>query len=229
MKGYFQDIMIKTFYRNRLPHLVPIGATFFVTFRLADSLPLKVLTQIKKEYEFKIQQLYSEQPKNYQWLIQKTHKQFYAKFDNQLDRSLFGECHLKNPEIAKTVTDKLRELDGELYDLHAYCIMPNHVHLLIDTFQQLLEPDGTSKEEIPKDYIQLDMIMKRIKGSTARTANLQLNRSGTFWQKDSYDHFVRNEREWRNIVAYILNNPVKAKLVDNWNDWDYTYCKYQDV
>ncbi|MEZ5039582.1 MAG: hypothetical protein R2828_06810 [Saprospiraceae bacterium] len=78
-------------------------------------------------------------------------------------------------------------------------------------------------KDIPEDYFQLYQIMKLIKGSTANAANKYLGRKGTFWQKDSYDHYVRNERAFWNIVNYILQNPVKANLVKNWADFQFTY------
>jgi hypothetical protein len=66
--------------------------------------------------------------------------------------------------------------------------------------------------------------MKKVKGASAFYANQFLGKTGKpFWQKDSYDHYVRNEKEWQNIFWYILNNPVKAKLVDKWEDWEFSY------
>jgi len=217
---------MKTFYQNRLPHIAPIGATFFVTFRLGDALPQTVLRAIKAELEARKKALLREAPQCQKIRLYEAYKRFYAKYDRQLDHEPYGACYLKDPAIAEIVTDKLHEFDGKYYDLQAYCIMPNHVHLLIDTMKQLELPDYTTPDGIPKDYVQLDKIMQRIKGGTAYSANLALNRSGRFWQKDSYDHYVRNERERANIIAYILNNPVKARLVKNWQDWPFTFCKY---
>lgn len=216
--------MIKTFYKNRLPHLAPVGATFFVTFRLADSLPQTIVRAMRAAMENRKQAL-KQDKKNYKKQLYEEYKRYYAKYDHQLDNKPYGECYLRQPEIARIVADKIHEFDGVYYDLHCYCIMPNHVHMLIDTMQQLVLPDYTILNEIPEDYVQLHKIMKRIKGSSARLANLALGRSGTFWQKDSYDHFVRNEQEWRNIVVYILNNPVKAGLVSDWESWPFTYLK----
>ena len=65
--------------------------------------------------------------------------------------------------------------------------------------------------------------MRLLKGSTARMCNLELNRSGAFWAHESYDHFIRNEKELANVIAYILNNPVKAGLVDEWTDWKFSF------
>lgn len=116
-------------------------------------------------------------------------------------------------------------MDRQYYDLHAYCIMPNHVHILIDTKQQLEQINNDFIADIPEGYVQLDKIMQLIKGSIARYANLALGRTGKFWQRDSYDHYIRNEKEWQNILAYILNNPVKAGLVKDWENWPYTFYK----
>lgn len=130
---------------------------------------------------------------------------------------------LKKPAVAKIVSDKLHELDGNKYELIAYSIMPNHVHLLIDTTIQIIDDEGFYINEVPEDYYQLHQIMKLIKGSTAHAANKHLGRKGKFWQKDSYDRYVRNGKELWNIIQYILHNPVKAGLVAKPDDYPYNY------
>ena len=65
--------------------------------------------------------------------------------------------------------------------------------------------------------------MQSLKGYTARKANLLLERSGVFWQPESYDHVIRDANEWRRIITYVLNNPVKAGLVDTWEKWQWSY------
>jgi REP element-mobilizing transposase RayT len=67
--------------------------------------------------------------------------------------------------------------------------------------------------------------MHSLKRYTARQANQLLGREGAFWQHENYDHVVRDEEEWQRIITYILNNPVKAGLVQNWEDWEWTYYK----
>ena len=67
--------------------------------------------------------------------------------------------------------------------------------------------------------------MQSLKGYTARKANQLLGRSGAFWHHESYDHCVRNSNEWRRIVNYVLNNPVKAGLVDEWEKWRWSYYR----
>lgn len=221
----------KIFYRRRLPHLTPVGASFFVTFRLADSLPQKVIQAMKLAFNRKIEALKNEKPKNHLQLIRNEKKRFFGKYDYQLDQKPFGNCALRKPEIAEIVANQLLKHDNDAYELIAYCIMPNHVHILINTEIQVtdyVEVNGRKMpflvDEIPVNFKELHEMMRLIKGASAYYANQILGTTGTpFWQKDSYDHYIRNEKEWTNIFWYILNNPVKAGLVTNWEDWKYTY------
>ena len=64
-----------------------------------------------------------------------------------------------------------------------------------------------------------------LKGYTARKANGLLSRTGAFWQRESYDHVIRDANEWQRIVIYVLNNPVKAGLVDTWEEWKWNYYR----
>jgi hypothetical protein len=67
------------------------------------------------------------------------------------------------------------------------------------------------------------VIMKSLKGYTAWECNRVLQRKGTFWQAESYDHIVRDAGEFQRVVNYVLNNPVKAGLVKDWRDWKWNY------
>lgn len=172
---------IKTIYKNRLPHIAPIGATFFVTFRLGDSLPQKLVASLKLEMEAEISRLEKEKPANYKAAIIRQKKLFFKGYDHQLDVNPFGECYLKQPEVVQILVDKLHEMDGDIYDLIAYCIMPNHVHLLFDFSVQMIDENGFYLTQIPEDYVQLDKVMQLIKGSTSYYANKLLGRNGKFW------------------------------------------------
>ncbi|MBU0510252.1 MAG: hypothetical protein KJ638_00930 [Chloroflexi bacterium] len=92
--------------------------------------------------------------------------------------------------------------------------MSNHAHAV---FQPLPKGDG---------YHSLTSIMHSIKVFTALESNKILNRSGQFWQPETYDHVVRDDAEWRRILRYVVYNPVKAGLVTEWNDWPWTYCRF---
>lgn len=214
---------LKTEYRNRLPHIAPLGAIFFVTFRMGDSLPQAFIAKLKEEMDTKIEQLKKEQKAGHKEEIKKQRKLFFKHYDYQLDILPYGQCHLRNPAVAKMVADRLHELDGDCYDLIAYCIMPNHVHILMDTSIQLVDQDGYEMEEIPENYVQLYKMMHLVKGRTSYFINKYLGRKGKFWQKDSYDHYVRDEKELWNIVHYILENPVKAGLIEKWEDYPFIY------
>lgn len=230
MNSSVQFLAMRTFHKSRLPHILPIGATFFVTYRLADALPQPIIKKLEEELADEIKAIKKAAKKDIKEQIINAKKRYFGKFDKQLDREPFGACHLKIPEIANLVKESLFEKDEEWYELLAFCIMPNHVHILLDTSRQLCNEDGEVRTEIELEekYVQLDKIMKQIKGSSARYINMALNRNGTLWQKDSYDHYVRNEKEWKNILNYILENPVKAGLVNSWEDWPFSYYKYQE-
>ncbi len=215
---------IKPFYRGNLPHMQPIGSTFFVTFRLQGSLPKEKMFLLKKAF------LQSEKGMRMEQLIREmdatgqSNSSFFQLYDSLLESTMEGAHHLKNPAMAKLVQKELHRFDGELYDLICYCIMSNHVHILIDTSIQI--PDNfevVNWESL--EFEPLQTIMKRIKGPTAIYANRLLESSGRFWQKESYDRYIRDQREYDNVVAYILNNPVKAGLVKTWEEYPFTYMK----
>ena len=113
--------------------------------------------------------------------------------------------YLRQPEIAQIVVNSIyKGVELKHYRLDAFVVMANHVHLLI---QPSITPDR---------------LLRSLKGSTAREANRLLGRTGEpFWQKESYDHLVRNGKEFLKIKAYIENNPVRAGLVEN--AWDYPW------
>ena len=207
----------KMSYRRNLPHIQPPGATMFVTYRLFGSIPddicQKLITEAEridceldqiKDYKKRIQQGYLEQ------------ERMFAKWDNFLNVATIDPYWLADERIAKIVTDSLHYLHGRLCDLQAYCVMSNHVHVL---FTPLLKDKQITK------YYPLSKIMHDHKRHTARQANKILEREGQFWEHESYDHFVRDDRELQRILIYILNNPVKAGLVEQWSDWKWTYCR----
>lgn len=215
---------MKTNYRNRLPHIAPVGATFFLTFRLADSLPQSMVQRLKTELENELKQIKTNFPgsKKHE---KDARKRYFGKFDHQLDNHPYGICHLKHPEVANILMRKLHEYHQKLYDLHAYCIMPNHVHILINMATQWADKEGNWSDIIPEHYVPLDKVMQLIKGGSAFSIHKYLGKTGKLWFKDSYDHYVRTEAEWLNITRYILQNPVKAGLASRWEDWPYRYCR----
>jgi putative transposase len=113
---------------------------------------------------------------------------------------------------------EMHNMNGSRYQLMAYCIMPNHVHLLIESLVgEQPNHRGRSAKYPVTDTLRL------LKGRTARDCNHELKRNGSFWQHESFDHVIRDEKELERIILYILNNPVKAGLVKAWQDWPFTY------
>lgn len=185
------------FHKRNLPHLYYNGGEYFITYRLADSLPLKLILHLREQNK-----LSKDDP-----TIKE--KKIFKKYDELLDKNEIGIKHLSNEKIANINRDKLHSLDGSVYKLICYCIMPNHIHLV---FRLMSETQSVSD------------IMKMIKGATARECNKLLKRTGKFWQVESFDRLIRDANEMYNIINYVLNNPVKAGLVDNPDDWEYSYC-----
>jgi len=206
-----------TFYRRNLPHIHPAGAVFFVTFRLAGSLPVEIIEQLRadlEEEELRLKNSLDE--KAFAVERYKTQKKFFWRYDGWLDKMAHGPTYLREPRIAQIVMDEIRRLDGARYNLLACCIMPNHVHLVAD-FSRF--DDGRHERRLSP----LSEALRLLKGRSARYSNLELKREGKFWQDESYDHFVRDNEELTRVLNYVVENPVKAGLVKAWDDWKYTY------
>lgn len=151
----------------------------------------------------------------------------YEPSDDLIHRIATGPTYLKKQEIANLVKEQLHRFDGVFYDLVAYSIMSNHVHILIDTSIQLEEDEITETRD-QANHVPLETIMKRIKGPIAVKANKFLERKGKFWRRESYDRVIRDEKEFDNTLSYILNNPVKAGIVKSWEDYPHSFWKYHE-
>jgi putative transposase len=204
------------FFQRNLPHYHLPNATYFITFRLAGSLPVEVWKKLKEEYErekrllsgkFTGNELHEER--------YKAQKRHFARYDALLDHPKESPRWLAEQRFAEIVTRELHALHPENYHLHAYCLMSNHGHLLIDQ-QGIPEPPPIEE----KHYTALSHAMRLFKGRTGYACAALLGRKGAFWQ---HDHIVRDEKEFMRITNYIVNNPVKAGLINNWRDWPYTY------
>ncbi len=181
-----------------MPHLYYNEGTYFITFRLADSLPLEFLKKLHKELNNSKEELNLKE------------KKIFKKYDVLLDKSESGKKYLSIPEIAEIVRQTILYEDGKNITVICYCIMPNHVHLV---FELLKYNRGISK------------IMQSIKRVSSKRSNEFLRCTGKFWQDESFDRWVRDDKELFNIINYVLENPVNAGLVDDWSKWQYTYIR----
>ena len=201
----------KEWYRRNLPHIQPLDGIFNICFRLHGSLPIKKIKEIQEERDRQLKELEKSfpelPPEEIRNIKCRFYDKYFAKFDQLLDDAYSGPTYLKEPAIAEIVKNGLHYWDGKRLRLICYCIMPNHVHLIIDSCQD-----------------QLFILLKSIKTYTARKSNQALNRTGySFWHKESYDNLIGSPRVLAIKAKYILNNPVKAGLVKSWESWPHTY------
>jgi REP element-mobilizing transposase RayT len=183
--------------RGRLPHWEAEGATYFVTFRLSDSLPQSVLDA----YRFERRDLLLTAERQGRQLsateLKRLDELFSERVEAYLDSGYWG-CHLAQPQMADMVAGALQFFDGQRYRQFAWSVMPNHVHTV---FRSL--PNWT-----------LEKILYSWKSFTAKEANKLLKRTGDFWQPEYFDHLIRNEEEFYRYIEYVASNPQKAGLID---------------
>jgi len=220
--------MTRELYYRHLPHWQPLNSFFFVTFRLAHSLPQAVLDEMHREREREEKEIRAQwSGESQSSALYRLNKKYFGKYDAWLDQCLSESPHwLAEEQVARIVMDTIHRQDGDHFALSAFCIMPNHVHLLIDTtgFSQVTRTNqaGTTKAYPLTDCLRL------LKGGSARYCNQKLGRSGAFWHHESYEHVVRDEGEYERILRYIRQNPVKAGLVADWQQWPFTYSVGRD-
>ena len=135
-------------------------------------------------------------------------REYFLQFDEQLDNKFYPPFWLENEQIAGIVFDSLLFNNNKQYELWSFTIMPNHVHALLS----LLE-----------NSLPLYAILQKHKRYSAWQSNKVLGRTGHFWQQESCDHLVRKTSEFHELLNYIVENPVKAGLIKNSEDWKWTY------
>jgi putative transposase len=194
------------FHRRNLPHFDPHDAPYFITFRLTDTLPKEVLFALRAELDHQLQLADKLNGRSAIESREVAHKRYFKQYDAYLDRCEAGPQWLKEGQVAQTVYDHILSLDRSWWKLYCFTIMPNHVHLLFSIAPSVLLSD----------------LMQKIKGGSAFQCNKVLTRSGSFWQNESWDHVLR-QGEFGRVLEYLLENPVKAGLVESWSDWPWTY------
>ncbi|MFN0057780.1 MAG: REP-associated tyrosine transposase [Planctomycetota bacterium] len=181
--------------RGYLPHFDQPGATQSITFRLADSVPSTLIRRWRSELKLDEAEAAAEPQR----------VELRRRIERFADRG-FGECWLQVPSIAEIVENSLFHFDGERYALIAWCVMPNHVHVMVETRAQS----------------SLREIMHSWKSFTSKACNRYLNRTGQFWAPDYFDRFIRDTRHLQAAIQYIHENPVKAGLVELPADWRFS-------
>jgi len=180
--------------RGYMPHFDGGEIAQTVHPRLFDALPSALIDRWRQEL--------SHQPEK------EAASELRKRAEAYLDKGL-GSAWMKRPEIADKVQESLLHFEGERYHLHAWVVMPNHVHALLT----------------PAAGWELGAIMHSFKSYSANECNKLLGRRGPFWQKEVWDRYVRDERHFANAIAYIENNPVKAGLCEKPEDWEWSSAR----
>jgi len=187
-----QERGFKGWYASKnLPHCDTPGTQQYVSYRLADSMPV----ERHSEWEAFLE-LEDEQEK-------------LRRMETYLDRG-HGACPLRHPHVADLVQGSWWHHDGVKYRLLAWVVMPNHVHVLFETW-----------------HVPLGEILHSWKSYTAKEANKILGTHGTFWAEDYFDRFIRDQPHLQRVARYIENNPVKARLVRAPEEWIWSSARYR--
>ena len=188
--------------RSYLPHFDAPGVVQGITIRLADSLPGKLVQRWREEIR-----------NSNVWGTEEARVEELRRRVARHEDAGWGECHLRRPQIAALVQDALLRFDGERYRLLEWCVMPNHVHVLM-----------TQIRGFP-----LGDIVRSWKTFTAREANAVLGRRGPFWMREYHDRSIRDPRHLERAVAYIRGNPVQAGLCARAEDWPWSSATRQST
>lgn len=177
-------------WRGNLPHIFKDGCSYFVTFCLFDA--------GKRRQHLKGATTSSGAVENVA---------AWSDFNSDA-----GSCLLKTSEVASIVEDALLHFQGQRYALSAWCVMPNHVHVVVTPYPGHVLPD----------------ILHSWKSFTAHRINAILGREGRLWEEEFFDHLVRNERDFEKFVRYTEENPVNAGLCALPEDWPFSSARYRE-
>jgi len=180
--------------RGYLPHLDQPGLLQSISFRLHDAVPTHVVEQWKHELHLR-EGIADRDP------VAVTLRRRIVEYED----AGHGACWLRDERIAALVENAFLHFDGRRYRPIAWCVMPNHVRVLIETW-----PGHP-----------LDTVLHSWKSFTAQQANKLMERTGPFWAREYYDRFVRDDRHFELAVVYIEQNPVKAGLVASAEAWPF--------
>ena len=192
--------------RGYLPHCDFPGLVQFVTFRLADSMP----ESRRGEWEHLLK-IEDDREKR-------------TKLEEYLDRGV-GECLLRDPRAAKVAEDALLHFHNERYELVAWCVMPNHVHVLLHAWQ-------TPVSKLMQSWKRFAATEMERRSPTRRVPEIDTNaparRAALQWQREYWDTFMRDGAQEKTAVRYIENNPIKAKLCGAKEEWPFSSAKFRD-
>lgn len=198
-RGFSPDLQVNIYKRN-LPHWRQEGATYFVTFRLADSLPkekLRFIKSMRLHWEAKYPPPRTEEA----W--EEYARTVFVSVEKWLDQGS-GACLFQDKKFADELARSILCYQRQRYFVGCFVVMPNHCHLVIR----------------PIEGFRLEGIVGTIKGVVARFVNDATGSSGPVWQSECFDRIVRDEEHLFRVVQYIGRNPKKAGLPEaSWRRW----------
>jgi putative transposase len=186
-------------YQLNLPHWRQEGCTYFLTWRLEDAIPKEQVEKWKVERRAWMEMRDLPEGSRPDMLSAPLRREYHQKFTLRMERWMDagrGECVLRQPECGRLVVDALRHFDGKRYILDDFVVMPNHAHVLV------MPLSGWKLEEIGHSW----------KSFTAHRINEVLDRTGTLWLDETWDHIVRSWAQLEKFRHYIHANPSQARL-----------------
>lgn len=191
-----RDHLPSRVYVRHMPHWRQGGATYFVTFRLADSLPESRLQELERlKNDWQANNPGSQDRRS----LERLARMVFERIESWLDEGA-GSCTLKDVAFSQMVHQSMQHFHGQRYELGASVVMPNHVHCII--------------RPISYEKVDLEEIIGSWKSFTARRINETLDQKGKLWQDESYDRIIRDEEHLWRCLQYIGRNPKKAGLTN---------------
>ncbi len=190
-----------TAYARQLPHWRLPGAVYFITFRLADSIPQVILAEMQREadtWRQKIAVKANSLPDGALADWQEHQRARLLKLEMLLDEG-HGECLLREEPHRQVVTEALHHFEAQRCEMLAYAIMPTHVHALCRML----------------DEHRVEDVCRSWKWFTSQRIQRSLGRTGPLWQDESFDRLIRDADHYQTTVRYIAKNPAKARLQKN--------------
>lgn len=208
-----KDTMLHDHCRGYLPH-IENKQYQMITFRLYDSVPKEVVDGWKETLSLlgslTSSQREQREPRRHSFSTYKTEADRLLALLDKYEDAGYGSCVLKNDNVARIVHDAIFFYHEKKYNVISWCIMPNHVHVLIEVMKN----------------ISLSSILHSWRSFSSNEINKVLNRSGRLWMPEYFDRFIRDNDHFNNVVDYIHNNPVKTGLVKEATDYKWSSAGY---
>ena len=180
---YYNKDEAKIITISHLPHISERQKIYAVTFRLHDSLPQHIVMSYMQECE----KIFGEDSPSFKT---KRDAMLHKKMMELMDAG-YGECILKEKSVRRIVEEGFEYIDNNMVSVHAYVIMPNHVHAVLETLGET----------------NIQQVIHTLKSYSALRINKCMHRDGCVWQRDYYDRIIRNDTHYANAINYINNNP----------------------